>query len=191
MKRTILRSEQGVTIVEFSVTLLIFLVMAFGIVEFGSMIQERNVITHMAREAASLASRDLSQTNEILNLMVASSAPLDFTDTDRFMIFLATANAETSVNPNITCNVQAQGTLSHPDVHSPDVDPNCDLTTDLANYLQFNDPPGTAQVQTFTIVKVYYQHSALTPMASLLNMPFFGGGGGSNTNTLLSTTAIF
>ena len=192
MKREILQSEQGVTLVEFSVTLLVFLVLAFGIVEFGSMIHERNTITHMAREGASLASRNLTDDGEILDLMVASSSPLNFQDTpESYRMYLANVDAGTAGNPNPTCTVQERGTLTAGGITSPDADPNCDLTDELFAYLQYDAGLGTAPVESFTVVKVYYAHVPHTPLASLLNMPFFGGSGTSDFSTLMRSTAIF
>lgn len=54
--RTRVRSERGAELVEFGLTLPLLLLLVLGIIEFGFMFQEYEVVTNAAREGARLGS---------------------------------------------------------------------------------------------------------------------------------------
>ena len=84
------------------------MVLSFGVVEFGSLIQAQAVVTNVTREGGSLASRDLKNGSDLLDLLEASSWPLNFScpveDTncvpseqvERFKIYVTKIDAGTS-----------------------------------------------------------------------------------------------
>lgn len=189
MVRHHLRSQQGMATVEFAGVALIIMALAFGIVEFGSLIQAQAVVTNVSREGGSLASRDLKTGSDLLTLLEASTWPLNFTcppedascvpseQQAKFKIYVAKVDAGTSANPEPTCTVQSSGALSGIGVTSPLQDPNCGLTDTLWDLLRYDAAFGTSPLSQLTVVKVYYRHDPLTPLAELLKLPpYFGDG---------------
>ena len=205
MVKQTLQSDKGIATVEFSVVAVILLTLVFGIIEFGSLIQAQAVVTNVGREGGNLASRDLKTGQDLLDLLAASSTPLDFQGTpERYKIYIAKANAAISDDEDPTCTVQENGTLSGDGVDSPAVLPKCGLTDELYAYLEYDATQGAAAISQFTIVKIYYAHEPVTPLANVIG--HLGSGSGSGIlnfdmpdgdsldipdSMLIGTTAIF
>jgi len=185
--RQLCHNERGSTILELSISLMLFLFMAFGVIEYGSILNERNSLTQLAREGASLASRNLTSDQNMLDLLESTDNALDMTnDPSKYRIFLAQITAGTAGNPTPTCALTQRGGLASGGVEAP-VAPNCDLDANLTNYVTYDPGLGTAPVAQFTVVKVYYQHDPITPFG---NLDWFGGGNG-NGSTVMMSRAIF
>ena len=181
------RNERGSTILELSISLMLFLFMAFGIIEFGSLVNERNALTQLAREGASLASRNLTTSQNILDLLESTDNALDFSNQpNKFRIFLAQITAGDAANPTPTCNLTNRGGLTN-GVLAP-AQPNCDLPANLITYLTYDAALGTAPVEQFTVMKVYYEHDPITPFG---NLTWFGGNGIGNGPKVMFSEAIF
>jgi hypothetical protein len=181
------RNERGATLLELSVALMLFLFMAFGIIEYGSLINERNALTQLAREGASLASRNLTTNQNMLDMLASTQNALDFANhPSKYRIFLAQINAGHAGNPAPTCNLADRGGLTN-GVIAPQ-QPNCDLPANLMNYLTYDASLGTAPVEQFTVVKVYYEHDPITPFG---NLSWFGGNAANNGPTVMFSEAIF
>lgn len=188
MKRRILQSSQGIASLEFIMMFLIFTALAFGVVEFGSIFHERNMITYLTREGASIYSRDFDDADTIVNLIEGASQSMDFVNKpERYALFVARATAG---NPPACAATGGSGTLTDVTVEAPASAATCGLTPQLLAYLQA-DVNGVSQMQQFSVVRLYYRHNALTPLAGLLTLPFFGGGGGIDQNPIMTSTAIF
>ncbi len=164
-----LRSQKGIATIEFAVIASMMLLMVFVIIDFGSLIQAQAVVTNISREGGNLASRDLKNGPELLNLLEASSSPLDFeSNPTKFKMYLAKVDAGTSSGtPDPTCTVQESGTLQGNDVVSPAASGTCDLPSNLYDLLRFDDLIQTSPVSQFTVVKVYYAHKPMTPMEEM------------------------
>ncbi len=185
MKRPILQSNQGVVAVEFLWMFIIFITLTFGIVEFGAILHERNIITHLSREGASIYSRDIDDANTIVNIIKdATSQDLDFTNKPAdYALFVARATAG---NPPACAATGGSGTLVESGVIDPASAADCGLTPALLAYLQENGA-GVSQMQQFSVVRLYYKHTPLTPIASLLSL----GGTTLDPDPVMSSTAIF
>ncbi len=183
------RNERGTASVELAFSLMIFLFVAFGIVEYGSIINERNALTQLAREGASLASRNLTTSANMMNLLGSTNNALDFANQpSKYHIYLAQITAGTVANNNPACTVVEDGGFNGSGVAAPAL-PNCDLPQNLYDYLVY--VPGTgATVQQFTVVKVYYEHDPMTPLGALAAKFGWGAGTVGNSVTLFSQ-AIF
>lgn len=73
----------GLATLEFALTLPILLLVLFGIVDFGRALQFNNVLVHLSREGASLASRTTSATTPrayIIDTLTATAEPLRMRD---------------------------------------------------------------------------------------------------------------
>jgi len=166
-----LRSQKGIATIEFAVIASMMLLMVFVIIDFGSLIQAQAVVTNMSREGGNLASRDLKNGPDLLNLLEASSTPLDFeSNPTMFKMYLAKVDAGTSSGtPDPTCTVQESGTLQGNGVVSPAASGTCDLPSNLYDLLSFDDLIQTSPVSQFTVVKVYYAHKPMTPIEEMFN----------------------
>ena len=170
MERNLLHSQKGVAAVEFSFVAIILLLVVFGIIEFGSLIQAQAVVTNVAREGGSIASRDILTSQDeknLLDLLEASSWPLNFgANPSKFNIFIARVQAGTAENNAPSCDgtVHPRGEL---DVAPPDDGNRCGLTDEFWALLTYNDNWG-APLNQATVVTVYYQHDPLTPLANFL-----------------------
>ena len=200
------QSEKGMATVEFAVLVSIALLMIFVIVDFGTLIQAQAVVTNVTREGGSLASRDLKNGPDLLDLLEASSSPLDFdAHPQRYKIYLAKVDAgESEANPDPTCSVQESGALTGPGVSSPASSPTCDLTQSLYDLLKFDDVAQASPISQLTVVKVYYVHKPMTPMEavfkasgnSVVNFDLYDelgqfGQDGLSDTILISSKAVF
>jgi hypothetical protein len=182
-------NEQGATLIELSISLILFLFMAFGVIEYGSLLNERNAVTQLAREGASLASRGLQADANILDLLEDAENSLKLEDDPtKYRIFLAQITGGDAANNAPTCVVLNRGGLSN-DVVAP-VPPNCDLPPTLVNYVTYQPGPGggATALGGFTVVKVYYEHQPLTPFGSL---DWFGNNTTGDDGTVMSSMAIY
>ena len=191
MTRRGYRSQQGMATVEFTGMALLLMAIVFGIVEFGSLIQAQAVVTNVTREGGSLASRELKNGSDLLKLLEASTWPLNFAclpddltcnpivQERKFKIFIAKVDAGTSDNHEPTCTVKESGALVGIGVVSPEADLNgrCDLTPPLWDLLHYQESFHTSLLSQLTVVKVYYRHDPVTPLAELLKVgPVFRSG---------------
>lgn len=200
MKRKNNQSERGMATIEMAALVSMVLLMVFVIVDFGGLIQAQAVVTNISREGGSLASRDLKNGPDLINLLEASSSPLNFQgNPTRYKIYIAKVDAGgDSNNPDPTCTVQEGGQLIGVDAYSPAASPTCDLTQSLYDLLKFDDTIQTSPISQLTVVKVFYVHQPLTPMESVFKasgnsvMNFnFSGQGTENDSILLSSKSIF
>jgi Flp pilus assembly protein TadG len=175
--------ERGSTILELTISLMLFLFMAFGVIEYGSILNERNALTQLAREGASMASRNLTSDQNMLDLLESTDNALDMANNpSKYRIFLAKITAGTAADNAPTCAIVERGGLNN-GVQAPAL-PTCDLDANLMGYVTYN---GVAQVGQFTVVKVYYQHDPITPFG---NLDWFNGSNG-NAPTVMMSRAIF
>lgn len=166
--------------------------LAFAAVEYGTLYSERMAVTTLAREGASLASRNLANNGNIMAMIDSTQGSLNLpANPGKYEIYLAQINGSTGAgNPPVCVLTQSGvGTLNHPDMTMPDVTGQCDLPNNLYAYLQWDTDLGAAAVNQFTVLKVYYQHTPMTPIGGL--SPFLGGPGHQTVNLLLGSTAIF
>jgi len=169
-----IQSEKGTVTIEFSMLVIMMVVMLFGIVEFGAVLQAQAVVTNVTREGASIASRDIKTDSDLVDYLTSSSAPLDFdTYPERFKIYIAKVDASDSEGYEPTCTVQEAGSLTGVavlplEMKSPAESSTCDLTETLYDYLRFDPVIGTSPISQFTVVKVFYQHQTVTPLESFL-----------------------
>lgn len=195
-----IQSQKGMATIEMAAMASMLLLMVFVIVDFGGLIQAQAVVTNIAREGGSLASRDLKNGPDLLTLLGASSAQLDFPgNPTRFKIYLAKIDAGVdAINPAPTCTAQESGQLVGVEQLSPIQHPRCDLPQNLYDLLTFDDTIQASPISQLTVVKVYWVHVPITPMEAV-----FKAGGDSvmnfnyssqtteNDSILTSSKAIF
>lgn len=191
-RRSLLWSAQGSATIEFAVSSIIFMFLAFATVEYGMLYSERMAVTSLAREGASLASRNLATDGNVLAMLASTEGSLGLKGhPEKYAIFLAQINGSTGLGLDPVCTVTTPvGILSNADVIPLDPATQCDLPNNLYNYLKWQtgaiNGPGVNQ---FTVLKVYYEHNPLTPIGGM--SPFLGGPGHQNATLTLSSRAIF
>jgi len=101
-------SEQGSTTVEFAVSAILFMFLAFATVEYGVLYSERHAITSLAREGASLASRQLSTNGNIMAMLESTEGALGLNShPEKYAIFLAQINGAAAIGNAPVCVVTA------------------------------------------------------------------------------------
>ena len=81
-----LSGAAGQSLVEFSLTLPVLLVVGLGVIEVGYVLLDQHVVTKLAREGSNLISRDTSIQDAVTAMASMSTRPVDFT-TDAKVIF--------------------------------------------------------------------------------------------------------
>lgn len=172
MRNLRLQGQEGIATVEFAMLATVLLTLTWGVIEFGSLLQAQAVVTNIAREGGSLASRDLKTGPELFTLLERSSSPLSFEQHPKqFRMFLARVQAGVSTDaPEPTCTVYEHGALHDSSITSPIDRPRCGLTPALYAWLQFQDQTETAQLPQLTLVSVYFAHRPLTPLDGILSL---------------------
>ena len=79
--------EQGIAALELALILPLLIIMAFVIIDFGRLIQARLVVTNLAREGGSLASRDIQSAGNLITMLQAGASPLNLAADGRIYIW--------------------------------------------------------------------------------------------------------
>ena len=186
-----LLSERGTATLEFAFTSILFMFLTFATIEYGVMFSERHAITALAREGASLASRNITTDANMIDLLESTEGTLELNGhPEKYAIFLAQITGSTGpgVAPSCTATPQA-GTLTHGNISPLTTANKCGLPDNLYAYLEWDTAIGAAGVSQFTVLDVHYQHVPVTPLGG--TSPFLGGPGHQDTALLLSSRAIF
>jgi Flp pilus assembly protein TadG len=144
--------ESGQAIVEFAICALLLFTLAFGLVDFGRAIYQKEVITNLTREGSNLASRGTSL-NDAATAVVNGANPLNLS-TSGYVIITSVVN--NSGTYNITGQV-SQGGISARSKVGTGVGNNAVL------------PAGAvASGQTVYVTEVFCSYQAVTPIGKLL-----------------------
>jgi Flp pilus assembly protein TadG len=164
--------SRGIAALEFALILPLLVILAFGIIDFGRLINARLVITNVSREGGNLASRyrDVeiqAQANDLLNLLQISGKPLDLDTYGKIYITKILAGTSTHTQPTIAAQV-GKGNLS---VSSKIVGSSSTMGLSqqgLFNHLVFNASHQTADISEITVVEVFYKYKPITPLPGLI-----------------------
>jgi len=180
--------QRGIAAVELALILPLMIIMAFVIIDFGRLIQARLVVTNLAREGGSLASRDIQSAGNLIAMLQAGASPLNLSSDGRIYIWKIRAGAtKKSPNPFIDLTVSAsEGGLSVASSIGSGK-PNLGLSVPLYDHLEYDDSPGkkTADISEVTIVEVFYKYTPVTPISKFVPGLFTGG------NQIISSKAVF
>lgn len=86
-------SNKGVATVELAIILPLLLLMLFGVIEVGRLLQANLIVSNLSREGANLASRSLESEQVIMQLLASTANPLDMAANG--MIFITVADGTT------------------------------------------------------------------------------------------------
>lgn len=181
--------QQGIAALEMALILPLMVIMAFVIIDFGRLIQARLVITNLAREGGSLASRDVLPASSLITMLQDGASPLNLATSGR--IYVWSINAGTSArSPNPYIDPTASASAGNLNVASTigTGQGNLGLTQQLYNHLEFDNTPGkqTSDISNVTVVEVFYQYTPITPISRFVP-GLLGGAGG----TIISSKAVF
>ncbi len=181
--------QRGIAAVELALILPLMITMTFVIIDFGGLIQARLVVTNLAREGGSLASRDIQSAGGLITMLQAGASPLDLATNGR--IYIWSINAGTSAqnpNPFIDPTVSANGGGLSVSSSIGNGQSNLGLTPQLYSYLEFDNSPGkkTADISNVTVVEVFYKYTPITPISKVVPGLFTDSGG-----TIISSKAVF
>jgi Flp pilus assembly pilin Flp len=171
--RVSVRGEKGVAAVEFALILPMLLVMVFGIIDIGRLIQAKLIITSVSREGGSLASReDLGDASSRLNLLTmlqASGKPLNLNGSSgRIYISRIRAGVSVTSPPDVERLVDG-GSLSVPSIIGNAILPYKGLSWDIYKHLVFLPAPqNTSDISAVTVVEVYYRYTPITPLPNFI-----------------------
>lgn len=159
------RGNKGASAVEFAIILPILVIMVFGAIDFGRLFHARLIMTNMAREGASLASRDIQSATDLLTMLQAGSSPLDMRNYGRIFIWRIKAGVSArSPYPTID-NAASAATGSLVVTSSIGTGkPNMGLDGDVYQHLIFDTGNAAADIGDITVVEVFYQYRPITPV---------------------------
>ena len=156
--------KKGIAALELALILPMLLVLVFGIIDFGRLIQARLIITNVSREGGSLASRGFKSGDDLLGMLQSSGAPLDLNGSGKYM-FPESGPALRSANPNPYIDPQvSKGSLSVSS-HIRSGVTRLGLSEALYQHLRFEGPPqNTSDIAEVWVVEVYYKYKPITPL---------------------------
>lgn len=180
-------NERGTAIIEFAFVLPVILVLLLGTIDFGHLIQTRLVMTNVAREGASIASRQSTVDPNITNLLAASGRPLQLDGADGrvYVSRIKAGPSDASPQPTVTNQFTAGslGVTSRIDGSFA----NLGLSSGVFDHLVFNTNNGSADIAEVTVVEIYYKYRPITPFPNFAGGLLKGGGDGM----ILSSRAVF
>jgi hypothetical protein len=180
--------EKGAAAIEFSIILPFLLLLVFGVVDVGRLIQARLIVTNVSREGGSLACRgfDITHPNDLLVMLQSSGKPLDLIGSGKIYISRVTAGSSATLpepiteplpdpSPNGNLNVPAGSRLF------------LGLSDDLKDRLTFDVANNSADIQELWIVEVYYKFIPVTPLSYLMPGFLMADNGG----TIIGSKSVF
>ena len=180
--------ERGASAVELALLLPLILVIVFGVIEIGQFITARFIIINVAREGASLASRDIQSAADLIGLMQNAATPLDLADQGRIYVTKILAG-QTSSNPSPAVDATRSAFAGALDVPSSVSGSNFGLTAAVYGHLVFDDSPSqmTADIAEVTVVDVFYLYTPITPLSNFIPGLMTSDGGGR----IMHSRAVF
>ena len=162
--------KKGIAALELALILPILLILVFGIIDFGRLIQARLIITNVSREGGSLASRGFKSGDDLLTMLQASGTPLDLNGSGK--IYVSRIGHGTSLrNPNPYIDPSSsvsKGNLGVSSQIRTNVT-NLGLSAAIYNHLIFEGPPqNTSDIAEVWVVEVYYKYKPITPLPNFI-----------------------
>jgi hypothetical protein len=157
--------ERGAAAVELAVILPTLLIMVFGVVDLGRLIQARLIVANVSREGGSLVSRGFSSGVDLLNLLLSSGAPLDLNASGK--IFVSRIRAGTPTSEPYVEQLANGGSLVGVSSKIGGTEP-FGLSEELYEYLKFDVENKAPDIQEIWVVEVYYKYTPITPLPKFI-----------------------
>lgn len=155
------RKESGQAFIEFSVVVMVLVVLVFGLIEFGRFIYQRQVVTNLSREGANLVLRNTAP-NIAAAAVMNSASPLAMSTKGRIIM-------TTVYNSNGTVKVTSQWSTGG--------------LTSAASKIgtvgnKANMPTNTTVIpsvgKNLYVAEVYYSYTPITPIGKILKLTMPG-----------------
>lgn len=183
------RAERGASMVELAFILPILVVLIFGVVDLGRLIQARLVVTNVSREGGSLASRDIKDGTALISMLQSSASPLDLKNADGRIWLTKIKSGTTAGDPDPYIHTRYTGgtlTAASSITGNPGDTP-AGLPSVLFNHLQYKTSINTSEISEVTIVEVFYLYRPVTPLPEFMQNLILPGGQG----LLIGSKAVF
>lgn len=196
-----LKGQRGASFVELALILPLLVIMVFGIIDLGRLIQTRLIVTNVSREGGSLASRDISTGSGLITILQSSASPLDMAQYGKIWVTnikagVSAARPDPTIDPDYNPRLQSAG-LAIPSsvVGNPGATPTGWITTTpLYPRLQFDTGNNTADLSQITVVEIFYFYTPITPLPNFIATLFpnsFVIGGQSRIGLIIGSRAVF
>lgn len=185
-------NERGISIVELAFILPILVILVFGIVDFGRLIQARLVVANVSREGGSLASRvgffddvanptdDRLEFSKVMNLLLASAAPLDIKGADGKMYITRINAGSTNGSPDPWIYMRfsggSMGVASI--IQGAEGQEPGGLSATMRDHLTYQQRNKDADIDNLTVVEVFYYYRPITPLPKLMQDLLLAGNDG-------------
>jgi len=176
--------NQGASAVEMAIILPILVMLVFGAIDFGRLFHARLIMTNVAREGASLASREITlptgtySAANLVSLLQTSASPLDMATLGRIYIWkISAGTSEDDPDPTIDPTKSANGGALSVASTIGAGKTNLGLNSEVYQHLVFNPDNATANIGQITVVEVFYEYRPITPVIM--------------SNKVLSSRAVF
>jgi len=181
--------ERGASMVELAFILPILVVLVFGIVDLGRLIQARLVVTNVSREGGSLASRDIRDGAALISMMQSSAAPLDLKNANGriWLTKIKSGTTEDDPDPYIYRRYTDGTLVAASSVTGSVGDTPAGLSSVLFNHLRYNSTNNTSDIAEVTVVEVFYLYRPVTPLPEFMQNLILPGGQG----LLIGSKAVF
>lgn len=188
--------QSGIAAVELAILLPFLLILVFGIIDFGRLIQARLVLTNVSREGANLYSRDLESDPDVLiELLKKSALPLDIENQGKIYVWKIDAGTtSTRWWPTVDRSrsesagaLSVGSSISYYRFSSTDRLSDGSLSSDVYNYLKFDTSLGVAPIGSIVVVEVFYKYEPITPLSNFITGLLTDSEGGK----VLGSRAVF
>jgi Flp pilus assembly protein TadG len=170
--------NKGASAVELAIILPLLVMMVFGTIDFGRLFHARQIMTNVAREGGSLASRDIQSATALLTMLQAGATPLDLATFGRIYIWKIRAGiSEEEPYPSIDETTSADTGALNVASSMGTGKTNLGLNSEVYQHLVFDSVKGTADISEITVVEVFYEYRPITPVIM--------------SNKVLSSRAVF
>jgi hypothetical protein len=158
--------ENGVSAIELALIIPLILMMLFAIIDLGRFIQARIVITNLAREGWSLASREIKSASDLITMLQNGSSPLDLETDGKIYIWKIKAGiSKKEPDPYIDDQASvSEGGLSAGSSIGNNK-PFLGLSSNLYQHLVYKNSNKTADISEVNIVEVFYRYTLITPLS--------------------------
>jgi hypothetical protein len=165
--------KRGVALIEFALILPLLLLMALAVIDIGRLIQVRLIVTNLAREGGSLASRQSTLDASLISLLQSSSnPPMDLSGANG-KIFISRIRAGTAQNNSPTMTTQLSGGALPWNSGIGSGQTRLGLTQRLYDHLVYrvqatNPPQSAPDISEITVVEVYSKYRPITPLPNFI-----------------------
>jgi hypothetical protein len=175
LRPDIRRGKRGVALIEFALILPLLLLMALAVIDVGRLIQVRLIVTNLAREGGSLASRQSTLDANLIGLLQSSSnPPMDLSGANG-KIYVSRIRAGTGPAPNNVPTIATQlsgGALPWSSGIRAGLT-RLGLSQRLYNHLVYRVQPtipaqSASDISEITVVEVYSKYRPITPLPNFM-----------------------